>query len=86
MRGAPAIGVAAAYGMVLGMRGYAGDDFEGELLVIPNVPAYACDVCRQTWYDPGFLLNVENLLNKSETPKRAKKWQSGANARVSRAS
>ncbi len=62
------------------------DEHEGELLVIPNVPAYACDVCRQTWYDPSFLLNVENLLNKAEPPKRAKKWQTGAEARVSRTS
>jgi YgiT-type zinc finger domain-containing protein len=59
------------------------EEIDGQILVIPNVPAYACDVCRQSMYDPGFLLNVENLLNKKEPPKRAKQWQSGVDHRVS---
>ena len=38
--------------------------FDERLMVIPNAPAYTCDVCRQTHYDPGFILNIRYLLDR----------------------
>ena len=39
------------------------------IMVIPNVPAYHCDVCAQLLYDEGFLSYLHHILDRlSERP------------------
>lgn len=35
---------------------------EGQMIIIPNAPAYICDVCRQSHFDPYFLEAIDFLL------------------------
>lgn len=33
-------------------------------MVIPNAPAYSCDICGHMEYDAGFLQKLDHLLNR----------------------
>ena len=33
-------------------------------MVIPNAPAYSCDICGHMEYDAGFLQKLNHLLNR----------------------
>ena len=58
-------------------------DLDGEILIIPNVPAYVCDVCRRSQYDPGYMIFVQHLLDQEERGKQPDFWNMGADSRVS---
>ena len=58
-------------------------DLDGDVLIIPNVPAYVCDVCRRSQYDPGYMIFVQHLLDQGDRAKQSDSWMLGANSRVS---
>ena len=58
-------------------------DVEGKIMIIPNVPAYVCDVCRRSQYDPGYMIFVQHLLDHGEKAKQPDSWMLGASSRVS---
>jgi len=37
-----------------------------QVLVMPNAPAYSCDICGQLQYDASFLTTLEMLLQELE--------------------
>jgi YgiT-type zinc finger domain-containing protein len=37
-----------------------------QVLVLPNAPAFLCDICGQLWYDAHFLNMLDILLNEWE--------------------
>ena len=37
---------------------------DDQIMVIPNVPAYTCDVCGQMQYDADFLQKLQYLLDR----------------------
>ncbi|RMH00391.1 MAG: YgiT-type zinc finger protein [Chloroflexi bacterium] len=41
---------------------------EGQIMVIPNAPAYHCDVCGHFFYDNGFLSKLNYLLDRFADP------------------
>ncbi len=38
--------------------------YNGKIMVIPNAPAYSCDICGHMEYDAGFLQKLNHLLNR----------------------
>ena len=36
---------------------------EGQIMVIPNAPAYSCDICGYMEYDPHFMQKLNQLLS-----------------------
>jgi hypothetical protein len=52
-------------------------------MIIPNVPAYVCDVCRRSQYDPAYMIFVQHLLDQEERAKQSDFWALGAGNRVS---
>jgi len=58
-------------------------DLDGEIMIIPNVPAYVCDVCRRSQYDPAYMIFVQHLLDQEERAKQSDFWTLGAGNRVS---
>lgn len=37
-----------------------------QVLVLPDAPASACDICGQLYFDPAFLSRMEHLLQELE--------------------
>lgn len=35
---------------------------DGHIMVIPNAPAYSCDICGHMEYDPYFMQRLDQLL------------------------
>jgi YgiT-type zinc finger domain-containing protein len=35
-----------------------------KMIIIPNAPAYICDVCKQSYFDPYFLDTLDVLLTR----------------------
>jgi YgiT-type zinc finger domain-containing protein len=58
-------------------------DLDGEILIIPNVPAYVCGVCRRNQYDPAYMIFVQHLLDQDERAQQPEPWHLGAGSRVS---
>jgi len=44
-----------------------------QVMVMPDSPAFACDVCGQVQYAPAFLVRIEQLLQELESSMEA--WQ-----------
>jgi YgiT-type zinc finger domain-containing protein len=38
--------------------------YHGKIMVIPNAPAYSCDICGHMEYDENFLQKLNHLLNR----------------------
>lgn len=38
--------------------------YQGKIMVIPNAPAYSCDICGHMEYDDSFLQKLNHLLNR----------------------
>lgn len=38
--------------------------YKGKIMVIPNAPAYSCDICGHMEYDENFLQKLNHLLNR----------------------
>jgi len=42
------------------------------MVVMPNAPAYKCDMCGHVDFDPGFLLAMQTILEKlTKEPQRS---------------
>ena len=39
---------------------------DDQVMVMPNSPAFACDICGQVHFDPAFLVLIECLLQELE--------------------
>jgi YgiT-type zinc finger domain-containing protein len=39
---------------------------DDQVMVMPNSPAFACDICGQVYFDPAFLVLIECLLQELE--------------------
>lgn len=37
------------------------------VMVMPNSPAWACDICGQVYFEPAFLIRIERLLQEMES-------------------
>ncbi len=35
-----------------------------QIMIIPNAPAYSCDICGQMEYDPAFIYKLNHLLDR----------------------
>lgn len=42
----------------------------GQLVSVPNFPAWVCDVCRHREYDPSALAELNFLLARKESPQQ----------------
>jgi len=40
----------------------------GHIMVMPDIPAYHCDMCGLVRYDQQFLVNIEKLLDQFISP------------------
>lgn len=40
---------------------------DDQMMVMPNSPALACDICGQVQFEPAFLVNIERLLQELES-------------------
>jgi len=38
--------------------------FSGHIMVVPDSPAYHCDMCSQIIYDQQFLQNIQDLIDQ----------------------
>ncbi len=38
--------------------------YRGKIMVIPNAPAYSCDICGHMEYDADFIHKLNHLLNR----------------------
>ncbi|MBZ0319116.1 MAG: type II toxin-antitoxin system MqsA family antitoxin [Anaerolineae bacterium] len=43
---------------------------EGRLIVIENVPAWVCEQCGETFYDPDIVERIQNIVWSDEAPTR----------------
>ncbi len=43
-----------------------------QMIIIPNAPAYVCDVCKQTHFDPYFVEAIDFLLARLVPQEMAK--------------
>lgn len=43
---------------------------EGRLVVIENVPAWVCEQCGETFYDPDIVERIQNIVWSDEAPTR----------------
>ena len=39
---------------------------DDQVMVMPNSPALACDICGQVYFEPAFLAGIEGLLQEME--------------------
>ncbi|MCA9972548.1 MAG: hypothetical protein KC425_20140 [Anaerolineales bacterium] len=44
------------------------DHSGGQLIIFPNAPAFACDVCKHMYYDAHFLYRMDYLLDQLSRP------------------
>jgi len=44
--------------------------YEGRLIVIENVPAWVCEQCGETYYDPDVVERIQNLIWSGGDPIR----------------
>lgn len=44
--------------------------FEDNLIVIENVPAWVCDQCGETYYDPDVVEKIQNIVWSGQPPVR----------------
>jgi YgiT-type zinc finger domain-containing protein len=44
--------------------------FEDNLIVIENVPAWVCDRCGETYYDPDVMEQIQNIVWSGQPPVR----------------
>ncbi|MBE2219901.1 MAG: hypothetical protein IAF02_00075 [Anaerolineae bacterium] len=40
---------------------------DDQMLVMPNSPALACDICGHVQFEPAFLIHIERLLQELES-------------------
>ena len=40
---------------------------DDQVMVMPNSPALACDICGQVHFEPTFLVHIESLLRELES-------------------
>lgn len=40
--------------------------WDGQIMVIPNVPALVCDTCQHTEHDPAFMDQIDQLIHKDD--------------------
>lgn len=40
---------------------------DDQMMVMPNSPALACDICGQVQFEPAFLIHIERLLQELES-------------------
>jgi YgiT-type zinc finger domain-containing protein len=40
---------------------------DDQVMVMPNSPAWACDICGQVYFEPTFLVRIERLLQELES-------------------
>jgi YgiT-type zinc finger domain-containing protein len=38
--------------------------YNGKIMIVPNAPAYSCDICGHMEYDATFLQKLNQLLNR----------------------
>lgn len=43
---------------------------EGRLIVIENAPAWVCEQCGETFYDPDIVERIQNITWSDEAPTR----------------
>lgn len=41
-------------------------DVEGTPMLLPNMPAFVCDVCGDIEYDPDMMMNLQYLIHQHE--------------------
>lgn len=44
--------------------------YQGRLIVIENVPAWVCDQCGETYYDPEIVERIQSLIWSDAEPTR----------------
>lgn len=44
--------------------------YQGRLIVIENVPAWVCDNCGETYYDPEIVERIQTLIWSDAEPTR----------------
>jgi hypothetical protein len=63
--------------------------YDKQILIVPDAPAYRCDMCSQLLYDEYFLHNLQKLINQLTNPaliNETMRWQpfgEGATSMVS---
>lgn len=55
------------------------------MIMVPNAPAFTCDVCRYTYYEDAFLQRMEYLVEKLTQPVRPASAKRHSAARGKRA-
>jgi YgiT-type zinc finger domain-containing protein len=45
-------------------------EYEGQLIVVENVPAWVCDQCGETYFDPDVVERVQALIWSGAKPAR----------------
>jgi YgiT-type zinc finger domain-containing protein len=40
---------------------------DDQMMIMPNSPALACDICGQVQFEPAFLAHIERLLQELES-------------------
>ena len=48
---------------------------DGQFIIIPNVPAWQCDVCGDTFYDPQALTRLTLLLGPESDTNDQRRWR-----------
>lgn len=45
-------------------------EYEGRLIIVENVPAWVCEQCGETYFDPEVVERIQNLIWSNTEPSR----------------
>ena len=45
-------------------------EYKGQIIVVENVPAWVCDQCGETYFDPDVVEQVQSLIWSGAAPAR----------------